>query len=268
MPSYPATNLKSYANLLEAAAYLADSARGADWESLDPDSQSRALISATRLLDRQRWEGTASGLSTVSSVVITAGGSSYVAGVRLTVQGGTTARSTVVEVLTVSSGAVATVRVIDAGLYSALPTSPASTVSSGVGSGCTLTLTSSTQPLQLPHSGMTDRYGTSVLSTTVPQEVADACMELAFRVSQDSSLEGQASTASDVVKRAAAGSAEVENFAPGAFVSVTRFPPEVTELIAPFLAAAGGSVVGSQAFGTDAESQFDDCDRSELTEGF
>jgi len=270
MVSTPITNLNSYANLDEASAYLLDSVRGQTWEDLDPDSQARALLSATRLLDRQRWEGTSSGLSVVSSVTVAAGGTGYVVGEILTLDSGTTEDPARAKVTTVSAGVVTAVQLLDAGGYTVDPDATSATTASGVGTGCTLATTVSSQLLQLPHSGMTDRYEAAVSAGVVPPEIVQACMELAYLLTQDPTLEGQGSTAQNLVKKAGAGSAAVEFFSPGAFVPITRFSPEIMELIKPFLAGSGDIVAqigASFSSGTDAESQFDDCDGSGFTEG-
>jgi hypothetical protein len=270
MVSYPTTNLLSLANIDEAAAYLGDSVRGTSWDGLDPDSQSRNLITATRLLDRQRWEGTLSGLRIVRTAVVAAGGTGYSVGAVLTVSGGTGDDPARAKVLTLSGSVVATVQLVDAGGYTVDPSGTAAT-SASAGTGCTLTLTMGAQVLTLPRSGMTDRYDTVVASGVVPPELVQACMELAYELSIDPKLEGKVSTAAALLKRVKAGSAEAEFFAPGAFVPITRFPAAVQELIAPFLLGSGDAVAGigaSFASGTDAESQFDDCDNSSLTEGF
>ncbi len=49
----------SYVARTDADAYLADSLRaGAEWEFLDETTKDRALVTAARLLERQRWTGT------------------------------------------------------------------------------------------------------------------------------------------------------------------------------------------------------------------
>ena len=271
MVSTPVTNLNCLTNLDEAAAYFADSVRGASWDGLDPDSQARNLLTSTRLLDRERWEGTLSGLTIVSAATVASAGTGYAVNAILTVQGGTTADPARAKVISVGGGgAVTAVQLIDAGGYAASPTTPAATTSSGSGTGCTLNLTFSPQLLQQPRSGMTDRYEAVVSSAFTPPEIVQACMELAYELSRDPTLEGKMSTAQTAVRRVKAGSAEVENFAPGAFVSITRFPSEVQALIAPFLAGSAGGAAGVGAAlsgGTGAASQFDDCDGSNITEG-
>lgn len=55
----PGLTGNSYATVAEADTYLENSVRAAtNWDSLDEDSKSRALITATDLLDRQTWVGT------------------------------------------------------------------------------------------------------------------------------------------------------------------------------------------------------------------
>lgn len=47
-----------YADVAMADEYLAASMQAAAWRALtDPDDKARALVSATRLLDRQQWKG-------------------------------------------------------------------------------------------------------------------------------------------------------------------------------------------------------------------
>lgn len=270
MTSTPVTNLNALSNLDDAEAYFADSVRGAAWDGVDPDSQARNLLTSFRILNRQRWAGTATGVSIVTSVAVASGGSGYSAGDEITIDGASGDDLARVEVLTVSSGAVATVKLLDAGGYATAPSSPAAT-SASTGTGCTLTVTTGDQVSQMPRTGMRDRYGDVVDPNLVPPEIVEASLELALALYLDPTLEGQTSTAQTAVKRAKGGSAEVEFFAPGAFVSITRFPPEVQELIAPFLAGssdgAAPEVGGSEAFGGGC-SQFDDCDSYGITRGF
>lgn len=256
-------NSNSYAALIDAIDYLDGSISGSSFSELDPDTQARALISATRLLERQRWEGTPSAKVTVASAVVAAGGTGYARGDILTLTASAN-RAARFEVLTVSGTAVATVAPIDVGLYDAALAGAQATSSSSAGTGCTLTPTAGAQALHFPAAGATDAYGITVSANVVPPEIEQACAELAALLASDPSLEGQGSTAQTTPKRVKAGSVELENFAPGAFVPIRRFPASVMELIAPFLAGVDSSLLGSAAYGTDAESQFDDCDRSDL----
>lgn len=85
---------------------------------------------------------TASGSVTNIGVVtatVSAGGSGYAVGNVLTISGGTSTTAATVTVATVSSGAVLTVTISNAGAYTAVPTNPAATTG-GAGSGATFTL--------------------------------------------------------------------------------------------------------------------------------
>lgn len=78
-----------------------------------------------------------------NSATISAGGSGYVVGDKITVSGGTTQLAGEFRVDAVSAGAVTAVSVRKRGYYSALPSNPVSTTG-GTGTGCTLTLTTET----------------------------------------------------------------------------------------------------------------------------
>jgi len=78
-----------------------------------------------------------------NSATISAGGTGYVVGDRITVSGGTSQLAAEFRVDAVSAGAVTAVSVRKRGYYSALPSNPVSTTG-GTGTGCTLTLTTET----------------------------------------------------------------------------------------------------------------------------
>jgi hypothetical protein len=60
----------SFESVADATEYLGgDISRGAAWDALDPDTQGRALVSATRLLLRQSWCGTVPDIDTPPQVV-------------------------------------------------------------------------------------------------------------------------------------------------------------------------------------------------------
>ena len=85
---------------------------------------------------------TASGSVTnigVVTAVVSAGGSGYVVGDVLTVSGGTQTTAATLRVATVSTGAVATVTIVNVGAYTATPTNPVS-VTGGTGTSATFTL--------------------------------------------------------------------------------------------------------------------------------
>lgn len=75
-----------------------------------------------------------------TSAAVSAGGSSYVVGDKLTVSGGTFGTAATFEVTAVSGGVVTTVELLAGGDYTATPSNPASTTG-GTGTGCTLTVT-------------------------------------------------------------------------------------------------------------------------------
>lgn len=122
------------------------------------------------------------------------------------------------------------------------------------------TKTSAVQDLEFPRDGLTDKYGDALPDATTPEEVLDAHAELTLELVLDSELEARISTAEgQTFKRVKAGSVELENFLPGAFVSITRFPSRIQNLLAPFV--AGADVALSENIGdSSAASQFDDCD--------
>jgi hypothetical protein len=78
--------------------------------------------------------------SQATTATVSAGGSSYVVGDKLTVSGGTFGTAATFEVTGVSGGAVTTVELLAGGDYTATPGNPASTTG-GTGTGCTLTVT-------------------------------------------------------------------------------------------------------------------------------
>lgn len=256
----------TYLSLADATAYLADSLRGSAWANYDEDTQAQALITATRIFQRQSWAGEPSGLLEVAAAAITAGGAGYAVGDVLTVVGGTTDVPAQVRVATAPGGVVGTVSILDAGLYTALPSNPAATTG-GSGSGATLALTQGSQVLDWPRTGVARCDGSAVASTTVPQEIKDAQCELALDMLLDADVESQAGTGSNIA-RVRAGSAEVEFFRPtDGSGRQQRFSNTVMELLACLL---GGSGVGTLSIvtGTDVESSFDHADEYNVGQGF
>lgn len=254
----------SYGSLEAASAYLGDSIRASSWADLDQDIQLKALYSATRLLEKQLWNGTKSALRVVTAVAIQAGGTGYAVGDELTVLGGTGEMAASAKVLTAPGGVVATVQLLDEGGYTADPTSPAATTG-GAGTGCTLALTLATQTLTFPMTGLTDKYGTAVDGLTYPLPVQQAEYELAFELSLDSDLETAKGTGSNI-SAVHAGAVGVNYFRPTDTPGVDqRFPEIVQELIAPFIGGPSGPL--STVTGTDIESSFDGDDELTVTQG-
>lgn len=61
MASALVVGTNSYISLADATTYLVDSVNGYTWEFLDPETQTRALHTAFRLLEKQKWGGTSVG---------------------------------------------------------------------------------------------------------------------------------------------------------------------------------------------------------------
>jgi hypothetical protein len=89
----------------------------------------------------------------VASAAVSAGGSSYAIGDILIVSSGTFVTAAVLQVLTLSGSAVATVAVVNPGFYKTMPSNPAS-VTGGHGTSATFTLTSQTNFTQMPRSSL------------------------------------------------------------------------------------------------------------------
>lgn len=123
--------------------------------------------------------------------------------------------------------------------------------------------TSSAQDGAHPRTGLTDCDGTAVDSSTVAPGVAEAQYELSDLLLGDGTLVQNASSGSNV-RRAKAGEAEVEFFIPtlgfgGA--TDTIVPRPAFDLIKCYLEGFGpSSSSGNTAYGTDGESDFEDCD--------
>ncbi len=258
--------VNSYITQAEADSYLASSIRAAtNWAALTTATKEAALISAWRLLEKQRYQGANAGLLGVATAAVNAGGTGYAEDDVLTVVGGTGV-SAQVKVTSVAGGVVTAVSLLHTGFYSGNPTLTGAATTGGGGSGCTLDLTmTTTQDVAWPRTSVTDRYGDAVDETTIPQGVKDAQAELAYELSQDVALESQTS-ASDNNKRVKAGSVEVEKFRP---VSGARFPHVVQEYLGEFLeSAAISGLTGPYASGTDAESSFTDLTPYDPTRGY
>lgn len=268
MVSQLIVGINTYVTRDEADAYLEDSLRGTPWSSVDPDTKDRALITAFRLLEKQRWNGVATGVSIVDTVVIAGGGTGYAVEDILTVSGGTFGEAARLEVTAVAAGVITGVQLIDAGTYDAsdTPTSPVSVTGGSGNDDATFTLTFQDQEALHPRTGLSDCDGVAVGELVVAPQLEDAQIELAFELTQDTTLETKKNQGSNI-KGVGAGSARVDFFRPtsGAGES-SRFPAVVQELIRCFLGGAS-TTNGARAFGTSAQSQFDDCDRYDVRTG-
>jgi len=96
--------------------------------------------------------------------------------------------------------------------------------------------------------------GVAIDPLNAPQPIKDAQSELAFAMSQDTSLATAQTRGGSNTRSVKAGSAGVEFFAP---VKGSRFPPIVGRLLAPYLGAgSSGGTSGSESYGTGECSQF------------
>ena len=93
----------------------------------------------------QTISGAGSFRNLLPTATVTAGGTGYVLGDILTLEGGTYTSQAKFLVTAVTSGAVSTVIALGYANYSVLPTTPASTTG-GTGSGCTLTISTNLTP--------------------------------------------------------------------------------------------------------------------------
>ena len=109
--------------------------------------------------------------------------------------------------------------------------------------------------------------GTAVTDGTIPDDIAYGEFELALALLKDADVQNNSSAGSNV-RRAKAGSAEVEFFAPTTNTSSdTRFPTVVHELIGCYM--EGNAATTAQPYGqgstedaADQESTFGSCDNS------
>lgn len=123
---------------------------------------------------------------------------------------------------------------------------------------------SSSQELQWPRSGVTDRDGNAVSETGIPQALEDATILVAGSVALDTNTANTASSGSNI-KAVGAGSARVEFFRPTtgkALQDETAFA-----LIQDFLAGDVEDGFGL-ASGTSGTSSFTDATDPGLTEGY
>jgi len=178
---WPDAAANSYTDVATADTYFEVRLGAASWTAATTDQKGQALISATRMIDRQMWQGA----------------------------------------------------VYDA----ATP-----------------------QPLQWPRTGVVDKYGTAVATTTLPGDLVLGCMELALALLEDESNQDAYEGGSNV-RRVKAGSVEVELFRPTLGLQ-GRFTTIVTELLGQFMASpwteASFSSGQLDSDGCDRESYFDE----------
>lgn len=257
----------SYVTKKEADNYLKGSSRAADlWAAIDSAPRRRNLISSFREIERFIFEGDPTDVEYADTAVVVAGGTLYAVDDIVSIVGGT-GQAAQFKVLTEAGGVVSAVEVVkeERGGYTTTAANPASTVKV-TGSGddaLTLTVIYKTQTASFPRTGLTDKYGLALSEFVAPEDVESAQIELAFEISQDSSVEGGANTASNQ-KRLKAGTAEIEFFRP---TDGTPLPSVAWDLLKPFINSLTGSA-GSVGFGTGCPSHFDDADTYTRTQGF
>ncbi len=117
------------------------------------------------------------------------------------------------------------------------------------------TKTVSTQELEWPRDNATCGT-TAVADGTTPDDLALAEFELALILIGDSTAQDASSQGSNV-KRAKAGSAEVEFFGATTNTSAdTKLPSPAHDMLKCFLTGATGSIAGGFATGTNNASEF------------
>lgn len=126
--------------------------------------------------------------------------------------------------------------------------------------------TSSSQPLEWPRDNAFCG-DSSVTDGTTPDAIAYATFEIAGLLLQDADADASAGEGSNV-KRAKAGSAEVEFFSSTVGeAGDTAFPPLVHRIIKCYLDGSTYNIEGGVSYGTSSDSAFDD-DDFRRSEGF
>lgn len=251
MAHYLVVGKNTYVTEAEATAYLESRLRSATlWPALPSTTKLAALSSAFYLLETMwSWKGTKTGVVQVATVSLVAGGTGYAIGNVVTLVGGA-GEAAQVEVLTVSSGAIATYRLVRTGYYTTAPSGTVG-VTGGSGSGATFSFTThAQQQTDWPRSGTGVDL---VVDALVPEVLKQAQAVLAFELTQDADLETAANAHANT-KRMKVSSLEIEYFR-AQFIG--RFPPLVTDLIADLI-DQGSSSGGPVAYGIDGETAFPD----------
>jgi hypothetical protein len=117
-----------------------------------------------------------------------------------------------------------------------------------------------------PRSGLLDRNGVAVSSSTIPEDVLMAGSELAAAIAQDAALYDRAeANAGGRVQSLSAGPTSVSFFraSPGASA---RLPFSVRDLVSLWFAGASSPSAGVTAYGTERPSAWSDGDDPDATE--
>jgi hypothetical protein len=111
--------------------------------------------------------------------------------------------------------------------------------------------------------------GVAITYTTVLTAIHAAQAELAVLIASDPTVV-EAIDAGSNIRVLDADGTKIEFFRPtsAAAGTATRLPVVVQRLLAPYLPATDLVIVGGAAFGTDVDSQFDDCDDGDRSDPF
>lgn len=242
----------SYVSREETNEYLDASSRGAPWSRRPGADRDRALISSFRELEKFVWNGTASGVKQASAVVTATPGVGYTVGEELEASGGV-GEPLRLRVLSVDAGNPTGFLFLSIGGYTEIPVGQVSFSSTGSGAGYEANVTFIDQSASLPRVGLVDKYGSPLSSLVVPEIVKQSQIELAYEISEDSSILDGAGTGQNI-KKVTADTVNVEFFRP---TSGPRIPRSAYSLIACLIGSGSGAgdLFGSVATGsTSGES--------------
>lgn len=130
------------------------------------------------------------------------------------------------------------------------------------------TKTVSSQSLEFPRDDL-ELDGVALADNLVPERIVLGEFEYALKLIATPTLVDSSGTGSNI-RRAKAGSAEVEYFRPTiGTASDLPLPQLVFDLVSPFLAGADSALLAAPRVGGDDEvSSFNDCHRFGLNAGF
>ena len=115
------------------------------------------------------------------------------------------------------------------------------------------TKTDPAQALPFPRNGLTDREGNALPDGTTPQEILDAQVELAITILIDGNQESDTDQGKNI-KRLKAGEVEVEFFVQ-TINTLERLPPNINELVLPFIVPRNAGAVGAIATGVSSQGK-------------
>jgi len=232
----------SFVTLAETNSRIDESNRAAlNWLAVDANRRKRSIISAFRRFDRQTWNGSPSAVQVAATIVINGAGTGWSVDDIATVSGGTFGNQAAAVVTSVSTGAITGLRLSNTGTYTVTPGLTAVAVT-GNGSSATVDLTFATQTVIWPRTGMTDCDSQAVATNIYPDDLRFAQIELAYEISQDSSLETAGGVGSNLASLKA-GSVDLSFFRPTGGeggVGSDPFPPVVMEYLECYLSGADG----------------------------